>query len=102
MSYANEYATALTQKFMRDTFTVNEGRKFDKIIQKRKTESGSSVHAFINKETGDIIKPATWKSPQKSVKHPTGFAVRYNLSTVEGFNHALESADIYGAYLYEQ
>lgn len=39
-------------------FTVNSGRKFDKVVRDR------SVFAFINKETGAIVKPASWKSPE--------------------------------------
>ena len=102
MSQSTEYAQALTQKFMSDIFTVHEGRKFDKIVQKKTSESGASVHAFVNKETGDLIKPATWKAPQKSVKHPSGWAVRYNINTLDGFNEAINEADIYGGYLYEK
>lgn len=101
MSYASHFAEALEQKFSEDTFRVDCGRKFDKIVQTYKGGNIGSVHAFVEKNTGMLIKAATWKAPQKSVKHPTGLAVRYDISTADGFNHALMQADRFGGYLYE-
>lgn len=102
MSYATEFATALEAKFEQDSFTVEPGRKFDKIVQSDKKFGGRGVHAFIEKNTGLLIKAATWKAPQKSIKHPTGFAVRYDISTFEGFTEAINKADRFGGYLYER
>lgn len=102
MSYAVEFATALEAKFNEDSFTVESGRKFDKIVQSAKDGNGRSVHAFIEKNSGFLIKAATWKAPQKSVKHSTGLAVRYDLSTDEGFSQAVSEADRFGGYLYER
>ena len=102
MSYATEFATALEAKFTEDSFTVEAGRKFDKIVQSDKKYGGRGVHAFIEKATGLVIKPATWKAPQKSIKHPTGFAVRYDISTFEGFTEAVNASDRFGGYLYEK
>lgn len=102
MSYATDFAEALGQKFHQDMFAVEQGRKFDKIVQAGKDGNGRSVHAFVEKNTGLLIKAATWKAPQKSVKHPSGFAVRYDLSTNEGFDEALYLADRFGGYLYEK
>ena len=47
---------------------VNEnGHKYYKLIMVR--NDSKSVWAFVNKETGDIFKPATWKAP---ARHPRG------------------------------
>jgi hypothetical protein len=55
-----------------------------------------SVFAFVEKETGALIKAATWKAPAK-IK--TGWATKYNLNTQ--FELALEKADPYGGFLYQ-
>ena len=83
----------------RYTFAVVPGRKFDKILQSYgKTGHHGSVHAFVERATGKLIKPASWSSPQKGVN---GLAYRYDLSTPEGFARAVEKSDPYGSYLYE-
>lgn len=51
---------------------IVSGRKFDKII-KRTTlgsifDEAGSAYAFIDKKTGDIYKPATWKAPAKHAR----------------------------------
>lgn len=46
-------------------FLIDEGRKYYKIVM----HSGQrSVHAFVDKVTGDIYKPAGWASPAKGVR----------------------------------
>lgn len=96
-----------TEKFVQElnarhgenyTFAVIAGRKFDKITQAYKTGSNGSVHAFVERATGKLIKPAGWNAPQKGVN---GLAYRYDLSTPEGFARAVEKSDPYGSYLYE-
>jgi len=42
-------------------FEVHPGRKYDKIVR---ITNQSSVYGFINKETGGIIKAASWKAPE--------------------------------------
>ena len=46
------------------TFTMEFGRKYIKVIQ-----DNTSVHAFIDKKTGEVYKPAGWKSPAKIVRY---------------------------------
>ena len=46
------------------TFTMTYGKKYIKVIQ-----DDSSVHAFIDKKTGEVYKPASWKSPAKHVRY---------------------------------
>ena len=57
-------------------FRMEFGRKYIKIIQQdydtfqnRNEYRDGSVHAFINKKTGEVYKPASWKSPAKHVRY---------------------------------
>ena len=72
-------------------FYPEEGSKYFKIIME--TTGGSrSVHAFINKKTGEVYKSASYKSPAKGV--------RYDLRIIEQREWLLENADWAGGYLY--
>jgi|8_EtaG_2_1085327.scaffolds.fasta_scaffold125290_1 hypothetical protein len=98
-SYVQDLRKALRTNFYRQypssdrsfDFRAIEGRKFIKLVQ---TEEGrdSSVHAFIDKKTGEVYKPASWKSPAKHV--------RYNLLDERSRVDCLHSADWAGGYLY--
>jgi len=72
------------------------GSKFFKVEQE--SHGQRSVHAFIEKSTGKVIKAATWKAPQKD---KSGLAYRWDLSTPEGFAACVAAADPYGSYLYK-
>lgn len=98
---AEKFAEALNQKFPEDGFSVDAGQKFDRIVYKSRWSNGGSCHAFVEKATGNLIKSATWRAPQKSIKHPSGLAVRFELATEEGFKAAVDAADIFGGYLYD-
>ena len=57
-------------------FRMESGRKYWKIIQQdydtfrgRNEYRDGGVHAFINKKTGEVYKPASWKSPAKHVRY---------------------------------
>ena len=71
------------------TFTMQFGRKYIKVIQ-----DNSSVHAFIDRNTGEVYKPAGWKSPAK--------IVRYDLRLIKDrLNlHNPNFTDWAGGYLY--
>ena len=72
-------------------FYIESGRKYHKIIME--TESGSrSVHAFVDKKTGDLYKAASFKAPAKHV--------RFNLLLIKDREWLLENADWAGGYLY--
>lgn len=92
VQYADEYAHQLTQKFNGPVDVVH-GRTYDKLVYNH------AVHGFVVRKTGELVKPATWKAPQKGVN---GLAVRYNLSDPEDARRALQDADPYGGYLYER
>lgn len=97
MSYALAFAEALNEKFSKDAplthpWEVRAGRKFDKLIENH------SVYAFVDKETGELIKAAGWETPAKNANGET--AGKYFLSTEEGFAIALLNADRYASFLY--
>ena len=72
-------------------FYPEEGRKYFKVIME--TDSGSrSVHAFVDKKTGEVYKPASFKAPAK--------IVRFNLCLIKDREWLLENADWAGGYLY--
>jgi len=60
-------------------FKVKSGKKYYKIIQQQfETWEGSkyygkyrdaSVHAFVDKKTGQVFKPAGWAKPAKHVRY---------------------------------
>ena len=62
-----------TAKLMK--FRIQSGKKYYKIIQQdfdtfqdRNEYRDGSVHAFVDKKTGEVYKPASWKSPAKHVR----------------------------------
>ena len=74
------------------TFIFETGRKYHKILE-IDSRGDRSTHAFVDKETGDVFKPASHKSPAKGV--------RYNLLDEESRNNCLKYADWSGGYLYK-
>ena len=72
-------------------YTIETGKKYHKVTFV--SGGGSrSVHCFIDKQTGEVYKPATWKSPAKGV--------RYDLRLIKDREYLLENADWSGSYLY--
>ena len=59
-------------------FVTITGRKYIKIINRQYDDMGpyathdykdGSVHAFIDRKTGDVYKPAGWNKPAKHVRY---------------------------------
>ena len=57
-------------------FVIRSGRKYYKIIQQdfdtfrdRNEYRDGSVHAFVDKNTGEVYKPASYNSPAKHVRY---------------------------------
>ena len=57
-------------------FKVNTGKKYYKIVQmnfdtfqNRNEYREGSVHAFVDKKTGQVYKPASWQAPAKHVRY---------------------------------
>ena len=71
-------------------FFIEEGRKYLKIVMDAR--GSKSVHAFIDKKTGEVYKPASWKAPAKHV--------RFNLLSIPSREECLSKADWSGGYLY--
>ena len=76
-------------------FVIESGRKYHKIIMEVPNENrppSRSVHAFVDKKTGEVYKPASFKAPAK--------IVRFNLCLIKDREWLLENADWAGGYLY--
>jgi len=91
-----DYKKKYPNSFKDMKFRVLEGRKYLKINQYDVDidgkEFGGGVHAFIDKNTGEVYKPASWKSPAKHV--------RYDLRIIREREECLMRADWAGGYLY--
>ena len=82
-------------------FRMEFGRKYIKVIQQdydtfqdRNEYRDGGVHAFIDRNTGEVYKPASWKSPAK--------IVRYDLRLISDRAklHDHNFTDWAGGYLY--
>jgi len=76
-------------------FVIESGRKYHKIIMEvpnHNRPASRSVHAFVDKKTGDLYKPASFKAPAKHV--------RFNLCIISDREWLYENADWAGGYLY--
>ena len=68
---AHKLGQALQENYDRDghgdtVFDIKEGRKYIKINMINNQES---VHAFIDRKTGDVFKPASWRGPAKIARY---------------------------------
>jgi len=90
IAYHNACITDLKNGNCGYEFYPETGRKYHKIIM---VANGSrSVHAFVDKKTGELYKSASWKSPAKGV--------RFDLRIIEEREWLLQNADWAGGYLY--
>ena len=83
-------------------FKIKTGKKFYKIVQmnfdtfqNRNEYREGSVHAFVDKKTGQVYKPASWQAP--ATKH-----VRFDLRIIREREFLFNSNNTgwAGAYLY--
>ena len=83
------------------TFRIQEGRKYYKIIQQNfetyndfNDYRDGSVHAFVDKNTGEVYMAASWRAPAKHV--------RYDMRIINERNyvHNPFNCDWAGGYLY--
>ena len=56
-----------------DKFRYYEGKKYYKVVREEYDETNdrwrdTTVHAFVDKKTGEVYKPASWKAPAKHVR----------------------------------
>ena len=96
--YANKQMESIkngTANLMR--FNVIEGRKYWKIFSFEYDDrlgdyKESSINAFVNKQTGEVFKPASYNKPAKHV--------RYNLLDDVSRQSMFERCHYAGGYLY--
>ena len=75
-SYSAEQMVLIMQgKANLDKFRYYEGKKYLKVVreefdtfQGRNKWRDTTVHAFVDKKTGEVYKPASWKAPAKHVR----------------------------------
>ena len=76
-------------------FYIESGRKYHKIIMEVPNDNrppSRSVTAFVDKKTGSVYKPASFKAPAKGE--------RFNLLVIESREECLKRANWSGAFLY--
>lgn len=71
-------------------FVIEEGRKYLKVIMI--AHGSRSVHCFVEKNTGAVLKSASWKTPAKGV--------RFNLLDAQSREECYRRADWSSSYLY--
>jgi hypothetical protein len=86
-NFKNSHPNSDPYKF----YIAEGGRKYHKIVMETESQS-RSVHAFVDKKTGEVYKPASFKSPAKHV--------RYNLLVIISREECYARADWSGGYLY--
>ena len=96
--YSLMLCDALQQNYQRShpngrnySYALVSGRKYHKLMQCVDGQT-ESVHAFIDRKTGEVYKPASYKAPAKHV--------RYNLNIIQEREECLEKCDWAGSYLY--
>ena len=84
-----------------DRFRYTEGKKYFKVVresfdefQGRNKWRDTTVHAFVDRVTGEVYKPAGWKAPAKHV--------RFDMGIIEHreFLHNPKNVGWAGGYLY--
>jgi len=71
----------------------SSGRKYHKVFM-HIGDRRDSIHAFIDKKTGEVFKPASIKAPAKGA--------RYNVLSIPSREEMYERCDWAGGYLYKR
>ena len=90
-------------------YVIQKGRKYLKIVQQQFDDMGpnrtntykdSSVHAFIDKKTGQVYMPAGYNKPTLTGKNP----VRWDLRIIKDREYILNPRNCgwAGGYLYDR
>ena len=95
LNYCEELCKIIEERFYEEypnpsrdrKFSVKKGRKYYKIL-----ENDSSAHAFVDMNSGDVFKPASWNKPAAGV--------RYNVLNDESRRVLFNTCDWAGGYLY--
>ena len=92
LHYTEVLMEALTQDAPEGyTYAIDGGRKYHKVWMYRNGKR-DSIHAFVDKKTGDVLKPASTKAPAKGV--------RFNLLDEASREDMLSRVGWSGGYLY--
>ena len=86
-NYQSQYSHGSNYTFALDS----SGRKYHKVFMYINGQR-DSIHAFIDKKTGDVFKPASFKAPAKGA--------RYNVLNIQSREEMFRRADWAGSYLY--
>ena len=96
---ANQLMKIYQGKAKLDKFRYYQGKKYIKVVREEYDERNdrwrdTTVHAFVDKETGEVYKPASWKAPAKHV--------RYSFCNLTDFRMLLDPRQVgwAGGYLY--
>jgi hypothetical protein len=96
--YSLMLCDALQQSYQRQhptgrnySYALISGRKYHKVMQCIDGQT-ESVHAFIDRKSGEVYKAASHKAPAKGV--------RFNLLIIKEREFVLEHCDWAGGYLY--
>jgi hypothetical protein len=76
-------------------YSVEQGQKFVRVVSRDVGSRGGSVHCFVEKATGKIVKAAGWKAPAK--RSNGELQSQYNVYDLEPVEAAF---DPHGGYLY--
>ena len=97
--YARERLETIKHRNPRDLYTYRsiKGRRYNKIVQREFEDCkfrDTTVHAFIDKYTGEVYKPAGWANPAKHV--------RYDMRIIKEreYIHNPDNIDWAGGHLY--
>ena len=88
--YHAERIEQIKNEGLDEEFYLETGRKYYKLIHR--SGKSRSVHCFINKTNGDVLKSASWNAPAKGV--------RYNLLDDNSRESCYHGCDWAGSYLY--
>ena len=79
-------------------YIYETGRKYFKVIrvedEYKSNDEHRCVEAFIDRQTGDIFKPASWSRPAKGA--------RFNLLDQDSLFELFENLDPFGGHLYKR
>ena len=99
--FGERLSEVLNGKENLDRFRFYEGKRYFKVVreefdtfQGRNEWKDSTVHAFVDRVTGEVYKPASWKAPAKHVR----FDMR--IETHREFLHNPKNVGWAGGYLY--
>lgn len=88
-SFNNRYNGAVHGYSSKCEFRINEGRRYLRVVQV--CDYQQRAHCFIDRNTGDVYKAASWTQPAKGVR----FNILKDLEVLR------QRADYAGGYLYK-